>query len=294
MRVGIFLICVSLVAMNLQPPIGFLDNTDGPTYPLEVSTDKYRYSVGEWVNITITNVGEEEITFHMIPPDLYIVDTALRIVVDTKYCIHADAIIKIPPGESYLHFWDQKYMICDPDAIPIPPSGTPVDEGKYLLSAGMNDSEYGGIRADIWDSVWIEIGPVNVPPVANAGPDQTAYEGDAVQFDGTGSTSSASGTGEWENMSLEPYPAHGVASTALDGLIYYIGGDPMDCIVEPTNQTISYDPITKTSTWLSTMPGPRILHGVTAANGRIYAIGGSDGVYSTDTVFEYDPWRPSG
>jgi N-acetylneuraminic acid mutarotase len=275
--------------MNFQPPIGLLGNTDGPTYPLEVSTDKYYYSVGERVEITITNVGEEEVSFVAIPPDLYIVDTALRIVVDTRHCPHADAIIKIPPGESYPHFWEQKYRICDPDGGDIPPSGDPVDEGKYLLSAGMEDSIYGGIVQDIWDSVWIEIGPVNVPPVADAGPDQTVNEGDTVQFDGTGSSSSASGTGTWENKSLEPFPAHGVASTALDGLIYYIGGDPIDCIVEPTNQTIVYDPVANTSTWLSFMPGARQLHGVTTANGKVYAIGGSDGIYSTDTVFEYDP-----
>jgi PKD repeat protein len=275
--------------MNFQPPIGSLSNTDGPTYPLEVSTDKYYYSVGERVEVTITNVGEDEVTFNAIPPDLYIVDTALRIVVDTRNCIHADAIIKIPPGESYPHFWDQEYIICDPNGNPMPPSGIPVDKGKYLLSAGMDGSHYGGIVADIWDSVWIEIGPVNLPPVADAGPDQTVNEGDTIQFNGTGSTSPASGTGKWENKSLEPFPAHGPDSVALDGLIYYIGGDPIDCIVEPTNQTIVYDPVANTSTWLSFMPGARQLHGVTAANGKIYAIGGSDGIYSTNTVFEYDP-----
>jgi hypothetical protein len=275
--------------MNFQPPIGFLDNSDGPTYPLEVSTDKYYYSVGETIEITIKNVGEEEVTFNAMPPDLYVVDTALRIVVDTKLCPHADALIKIPPGESYPHSWDQKYRICDPDGDPIPPTGDQVDEGTYLLSAGMDDSVYAGVIADIWDSVWIEIGPVNVPPTADAGLDQTVFEGDTVLFNGTGSTSSTSGTGEWENRSLEPYPAHGVASVALDGMIYYIGGDPADCIAEPTNQTIGYDPVAKTSTWLSTMPGPRMLHGVTAVNGKVYAIGGNDGLYSTDTVFEYNP-----
>lgn len=288
MRVGIILVCLSLISVNVQPPIDFFNNTDGPTFPLEVSTDKYRYSLGEWVNITIANVGEEEITFHLIPPDLYIVDTALRIVVDTRDCIHADAIIEIPPGESYLYFWDQKYMICDPDAIPMPPSGDPVDEGKYLLSAGMDNSEYGGVRSDIWDSVWIEIGPVSVPPVADAGPDQTVNEGDTVQFNGTGSYSPG-GEGEWTSKADIPLSTWGGGTTTLDGEIYYIGGEPLNLTIKPSPVFQKYNP--KTDAWsnLTDLPVSRSYIGAASADGKIYAIGGNNGNDSTDTTFEYDP-----
>jgi hypothetical protein len=44
-------------------------NSDGPTFPLEVSTDKYYYVQGESIRITLLNVGDENITFY-VPPDL--------------------------------------------------------------------------------------------------------------------------------------------------------------------------------------------------------------------------------
>jgi N-acetylneuraminic acid mutarotase len=188
MRIGIIFICFSLISVGIQPPIDFLTNTDGPTFPLEVSTNKYYYAAGESVEIELTNVGDESIFLTHLPPDLYIVDTALRIVVDTRACIHLLPVIEIPPGDSFPHSWNQSYRVCEVGGNPIPPSGYPVPEGRYLLSAGMDHAWYENQSMPIWDSVWIEIGPAGDTPVADAGPDQTVNVGDIVQFDGSNSS----------------------------------------------------------------------------------------------------------
>ncbi len=85
MRAGSIIVCVSLVLMNFQFPIDALSNTDGPTFPLEVSTDKYYYVLGENVSITLSNVGTETITFPW-PYDYYIVESDGNVVVDTRLC----------------------------------------------------------------------------------------------------------------------------------------------------------------------------------------------------------------
>ena len=187
MKGGIILVCLSLVLMNFQPPMEISPyNSDGPTFPLDVSTNKYSYEIGENITITLTNVGSEDITFP-VPPDLYIVDSALRIIVDTHFCTKLTYVVGIPSGSNYTMSWDQKYLICDINGFLIPPSGLQVDPGKYLISAGMDNSSYGNQTMSIWDSVWIEIGSPNEPPVADAGSDQTVDVGDDVQFDGSGS-----------------------------------------------------------------------------------------------------------
>ena len=58
------------------------------------------------------------------------------------------------------------------------------------------------------------IGPGNTPPVADAGPDQTVYVGDVVQFDGSGSNDPDAG---WVNTTVDTLVFQNVAaSMALD------------------------------------------------------------------------------
>ncbi|MCK4444621.1 MAG: hypothetical protein KAW09_08760, partial [Thermoplasmata archaeon] len=134
-----------------------LENTDGPTFPLEVSTDKYVYALREHVSIRLSNVGDKEIVFPM-PPDLYVVDSALRVVVDTKFCPKLTVELRILPGTRIQMGWYKNYTICDVNGDYLPPSGDPVPEGRYLVSVGMEDAKYGGAWMPIWDSVWIRIG----------------------------------------------------------------------------------------------------------------------------------------
>ncbi|TET90778.1 MAG: hypothetical protein E3J35_04970, partial [Methanomassiliicoccales archaeon] len=215
MRGGIIFICVILVMMNFQTPIEFSSkNSDGPTFPLEVSTDKYYYTVGEIIVISLTNVGDEDVVFRHDPPDLYIVDSALRIVVDNHFCGKWFWEVRVPPGSNYTMNWDQKYKICDINGFLIPPSGLQVDPGKYLISAGMDNASYGNQSMSIWDSVWVEIGPGNESPVADAGPDQIVNVGEVVQFDGSGSYDPDDG---WQTTTVDSAGRVGsYTSLALD------------------------------------------------------------------------------
>ncbi|MFQ5884809.1 MAG: hypothetical protein ACE5IO_06885, partial [Thermoplasmata archaeon] len=68
MRFSAVAVPVSLVLLLLLSPLSTLGtNSDGPTFPLEVSTDRYYYGLGEDIVITITNIGDELITFGYWP-----------------------------------------------------------------------------------------------------------------------------------------------------------------------------------------------------------------------------------
>jgi PKD repeat protein len=233
MKGGIILVCLSLVLMNFQPPMEISPyNSDGPTFPLDVSTNKYSYKIGENIAMTLTNVGSEDITFP-VPPDLYIVDSALRIIVNTHYCDKLMWEVKIPPGSYYTDGWNQKHLICDINGNPVPPSGLQVRTGRYLISAGLDDATYGNMSMSIWDSVWIEIAPGNKPPVADAGPDQTVNVGEIVQFDGSGSYDPDA---HWRNVTVDSngsFQNH--ASLALDD-----HGFPHISYHDSQNDTLQY------------------------------------------------------
>jgi PKD repeat protein len=153
--------------------------------PLEVTTDKYLYEVGEIVNITLTNIGLGVIEFMHYPWDQIIVDSDGNVVVDSRMCwVRLMYITPILPGANESDAWGQNYLICDDFDI-IPPSWEQVPMGKYEISVGLDYATYGGVYGPVWGSTWIEIGPAEDSPVADAGPDQTVNVGDLVQFVGT-------------------------------------------------------------------------------------------------------------
>jgi parallel beta-helix repeat protein len=59
------------------------------------------------------------------------------------------------------------------------------------------------------ESGWI---PENIPPVADAGPDQTVHVGDVVQFDGSGSYDPDAG---WNSITVDPSGGAGVHSSLV-------------------------------------------------------------------------------
>jgi N-acetylneuraminic acid mutarotase len=128
-----------------------------------------------------------------------------------------------------------------------------------------------------------------LPPVADAGPDQTVNEGDTVVFNGTGSYDPDGGVGEWSLRDNIPLPTWGAGSTTLNGEVYYIGGEVMDAVISPLSIFQKYSPATDTWSDLTDLPAQRSYLGLTTANGKVYAIGGNDGNDSTDTTFEFDP-----
>lgn len=231
MKAGSIMVCVSLFLMNFQFPIDTLSNTDGPTFPLEVIADKHSYSIGETVNLTLVNVGDETIVFLFFTRTL-IADSSGNVIVDDRFClITPNIIVGIPPGNHTTHYWDQKYRICDISGQEVSPTGDPVPPGKYNISLGSDNATYANVTMPIWDSVWIEILPEDERPVANAGPDQTAYEGDIVQFNGTGSRGSPSNrTIITEDGSEDngPNPWKPRAASSPDGTLYIVWLGPAD------------------------------------------------------------------
>ncbi|UCD91839.1 MAG: PKD domain-containing protein, partial [Methanobacteriota archaeon] len=110
-----------------------------------------------------------------------------------------------------------------------------------------------------------------------------------VYFDGTGSHSPGGNGGVWTLKTNAPAPMNGAASTTLNGEIYLIGGDTIDCIFEPTSVVQKYNPLNDSWSRLPDLPGERVHLGAATVNGKIYAIGGSDGTFSTNTTYEFDP-----
>ena len=94
----------------------------------------------------------------------------------------------------------------------------------------------------------------------------------------------------WAEKAPTPTPRWGLATSAVNGKIYAIGGSPgLDAISLSTVE--EYDPLTDTWTGKAPMPSARSRLVAVAVNGKIYAIGGSgrgrDDLVSA--VEEYDP-----
>lgn len=229
MRGGSIIVCVSLVLMNFQFPIDAFSNTDGPTFPLEVSTDKYYYSQGEEVAVTLTNVGDKTIEF-LNPPGVQVVNSTGHIIVNQCPSV-APVIIPLDAGETLTRRWDQEHFLCSHPGDPVPPNGEQVAPGRYKLIAGSGNARYGGEKRPVADSVWIEIGPAEGSPVADAGLDQTVHEGDIVQFNGTGSRGSPSNrtivtSDGSEDYGLNPWKPR--AASSPDGTLYVVWLGPAD------------------------------------------------------------------
>jgi hypothetical protein len=94
--------------------------------------------------------------------------------------------------ESYT--WDQKYAIYDELSLEwwpplIPPSGQQVLEGNYSIWYGSWPEWFKiGYYRNITTPAEIMIGDCSSGPIADAGPDQIVYEGQEVQFNGSGYT----------------------------------------------------------------------------------------------------------
>lgn len=162
MRGAIVIVFTVLVGLVLVPSTtGLSDNSDGPTFPLEVTTNKHFYFFSEIVEITITNIGEHLLEFYM-PPDLLIANLDGEMVVDTTKCLRSAVVIKLYPGASLSREWDQKYFHCGELSYL---NGQPAPLGRYNITVGYDYSSYNGEDMSIWDSVWIGTGISDNPLV---------------------------------------------------------------------------------------------------------------------------------
>lgn len=105
------------------------------------------------------------------------------------------------------------------------------------------------------------------------------------------SSNTFASTLQWTERTVMPTPRAYFGITTYDGKIYAIGGEYSLAPAAPgTDKVEVYNPGTNTWATKANMLTPRTsLATVLANNGKIYAIGGSDGNNPVGTVEEYDP-----
>ena len=131
-----------------------------------------------------------------------------------------------------------------------------------------------------------QIPPLNIPPVADAGPDQTVYVGDVVQFDGSGSYDPDA---RWEIMTVDSFgDVGGHSSIATDSSNY-----PHISYYDSTNESIEYARWTGSNWSIETVDfvGPAVISSSIAIDREDHPhIGYSDGVNRT---LKYAEWTGS-
>lgn len=102
------------------------NGTSNNDNPLIMTTDQNIYSPGETVNITMTNTGEEPLTF----PNSALGIMIRNLATNESYPIYsAQVITTLNPNESSSVIWD-----------PIASNGNPVPLGDYIASVGSGSS----------------------------------------------------------------------------------------------------------------------------------------------------------
>ena len=102
------------------------NGTSNNDNPLIMTTDQNIYSPGETVNITMTNTGEEPLTF----PNSALGIMIRNLATNESYPIYsAQVITTLNPNESSSVIWD-----------PVASNGNPVPLGDYIASVGSGSS----------------------------------------------------------------------------------------------------------------------------------------------------------
>jgi len=114
-----------------------------------------------------------------------------------------------PDDGIYSYHWEQmnepKVTIFDPTAASLKFTAPDVGPGGAALIFQLTVTDNGGLKATdtcIVNVSWIDDTPANLPPIADAGPDQTVNEGVQVTLDGSKSDDPDDGiaTYEWKQI----------------------------------------------------------------------------------------------
>jgi serine protease len=118
------------------------------------------------------------------PPAISITSPVNGTTVSGMVTISADASDDV--GINQVDFYNNTTLIASDTTSPYSVSwdSTGVTDGTYILKAVAIDS----ISQQTSDSINVSVDNVMVPPMANAGPDNSANVGQTVSFDGSGST----------------------------------------------------------------------------------------------------------
>ncbi|MBN2373259.1 hypothetical protein JXL19_05700, partial [bacterium] len=193
---------LQVVIDSISPPSVTVDNPDGTTtsgkpffqydkpvpilHPGETTKIKtwvfnnpkivrFQHTCSVWATMVsqnsppVANAGPDQTAY---VGDTVILDGSGSTDIDGDPLTYSWSFTSLPPGSAA--------SLSDPAAVN--PSFNLDVFGNYVIQLVVND----GIADSAPDSVTIST--LNSPPVANAGPDQTAYVGDKVILDGSGST----------------------------------------------------------------------------------------------------------
>ncbi len=252
---------------------------------LKVLTDKDCYSPGEQVNISVKNGGPSDLGWGIPEPWFAVYDSDGSLV-RTPFGAYVAVPSILRPNETYSRLkWNQTYKVIDILGHIIPPSYQQVPEGAYAIFswAGWPEGVAGTKKIRILSNCG------STGPIADAGPDQTAGEGEAVKFDGSQSQGGGQ-VGQWEPRANMTPPGCCGAAAVLNDELYHAGGPFSD--VPDWNKAWmfrKYTPANDSWTELPPMPGNREGLGAASVNGKLYAIGGWNGWFTVNTTFEFDP-----
>ena len=99
--------------------------------------------------------------------------------------------------------------------------------------------------------------------------------------------SAVSFAGKWNEKANMQVGRYALATSAVDGKVYAIGGQDNSPQIRPPVE--EYDPVSNTWTAKSRIPVGRFQLAASAVRGKIYVIGGFDGLDAFARVDEYDP-----
>ncbi len=113
----------------------------------ELTTDKKVYKLGETIELTIANDGEEPVTYAVVPSEvtndpaswhglrIENIKTGEVVVIYPRLLTYYKPFM---PGESRTLLWDQTYSVYEDipgqGMVPSPKNGQPVPSGKYTAT----------------------------------------------------------------------------------------------------------------------------------------------------------------
>ncbi|NIM58986.1 MAG: hypothetical protein GTO16_08605 [Candidatus Aminicenantes bacterium] len=220
-----------------------------------------------------------------------------------------DGIIYAMGGMPNSSYSTDAFEAYDPDTntwsvksqMPIPrntlTAATGPDGKIYAIGGFINTVPYGLTnRVDVYDPATDTWSPGNPMPTARDWPGAAVVDGKIYVIGGGRSSWKGQRvemydpqTDTWSIKSPKPSSRYAMGVAVADGKIYTIGGAVVWSAIATTTVEM-YDPQTDTWSTKSPMPGARYrLAAVTGPDGKIYAIGGSDGGLLVNKVQAYDP-----
>lgn len=186
----VLLIPIQMSPFSLEEIVRYSnDALPGDEYGLNLTTDKYRYGIGENVTITIRNKGNHTLYWPGYPVNWVIFDdnhNLVRMAGPSLYLV----IIPLGPGDSTNVAWNQTYRTYNESFELVPPNGEQVPAGVYHANTTIYCEDCGEDVISLNGTVEFIIGEEAMPPVADAGPDQTVFENSIVNLNGSSSQGS--------------------------------------------------------------------------------------------------------